>query len=196
MKFEYIGFRPIISQKGISFKQGKDDKYIYLPYAYELLDTVNSDYDVNKSHSYSIKIDKSNIDKLYKELLALNPNLKEDINSKLEEYKKQIEIKHNEIENRKNLSEIEKNIYLNNLKYMKDYRINRAKNKIFYYSAIYNIANLIRNKKIKKLDIPFNEKFWHTLKTLQGVLSAEKVNSNLTTYEKDGNIHLLFTTSL
>ncbi|WP_198305757.1 hypothetical protein [Arcobacter vandammei] len=196
MNFEYIGFRPVISQHGVSFKQGKNDKYIYLPYAYEIFDAVNSDYDVNKNHSYSVKIDETNIDKLYKALLSIKPNLDDDINSKLEEYKKHLKSKHNEIENREHMNDIERNIYLNNLDSMKLYRINRAKNKIFYYIAMYTIADLIRNKRIKKLDIPFNEKFWHTLKTLQGVLSAEKVSSNLTTYEKDGRINLLFTTNL
>ena len=196
MNFEYVGFRPVISQHGVSFKQGKDDKYIYLPYVYEIFDAVNSDYDANKNHSYSIKIDTSNIDKLYKSILSLNPSLDEDINSRLDLYKKHIQAKHEEIENREHMNEVEKNIYLNNLESMQTYRINRAKNKIFYYSAIYTIADIIRTKRIKKLDIPFNEKFWHVLKTLQGVLSSEKVSSNLTTYENNGSINLLFTTNL
>lgn len=196
MKFEYVGYKPIINQHGVSFKQGKDDKYIYLPFIYEILDAVNSDYDTNKNRSYSIKIDNSNIDKLYKQLLSLNPDLENKINLELEEYKKHIQNKYNEIENRHNMNEIEKYVYINNLKSMEMYRINRAKNKIFYYAAVYAIANLIKIKKIKKLEIPFNEKFWHTLKTLQGVLSAERVSCNLVTYEKDNSINLIFTTNL
>ena len=196
MKFEYVGYRPIISQLGISFKQGKDDKYIYLPYVYELFHVVNSSYETNKNHSNSIKIENSNIEKLYKEILAINQNLDSEIESKLDSYKKHIKAKYEELENRDHMNEIDKNIYLSNLKFMENYRINRAKNKIFYYISIYTIASIIREKKIKKLEIPFNEKFWHTLKTLQGVLSSEKVSNNLSTFEKNGQIYLLFTTNL
>ena len=35
MKFEYVGYRPVISHNGVTFKQ-EDDKFIYLPYAYEI----------------------------------------------------------------------------------------------------------------------------------------------------------------
>jgi hypothetical protein len=33
--------------------------------------------------------------------------------------------------------------------------------------------------KIKELDTPFNEKFWHILQTIEGKLSLHKVSSNL-----------------
>ena len=40
MKFEYVGYRPIISHHGITFKQGKDDKFVYFPYVYEILNAL------------------------------------------------------------------------------------------------------------------------------------------------------------
>ena len=43
MKFEYVGYRPIISHHGITFKQGKDDKFVYFPYVYEILNSLNQD---------------------------------------------------------------------------------------------------------------------------------------------------------
>ena len=196
MNFNYVGFRPVISQYGISYKQGKDDKYIYLPYVYEVLNAVDSDYEVQRNHSYSIKIDNSNVNKLYKKILELDPKLEDDINFKLENYKKNLEIKSLEIENRRNISKIEKDTYINNLNYKKTYRINRAKNKIFYYSAILSIANLIKHKKIKRLNIPFNEKIWHILKTLQGVLFSQKISTKLYTQEKNGIPILIFDINL
>lgn len=196
MKFEYVGFRPVISQFGVSFKQGKDDKYIYLPYAYEILESVKGDFTSNKKHSMSVKIDSSNIDKLFKEVEAIIPTLEKDINEKLDNYKKHIENKYNEIESREHLNSIDKSIYLSNLDAMKDYRINRAKNKIFYYFAIAAIAELIKENKIKKLNLPFSEQFWHVLKTLQGVLSSQKVNANIVTEESNNGFVLSFTTNL
>lgn len=37
---EYAGSKAMISQHGISFKQGKEDKFIYLPYVYEILNSI------------------------------------------------------------------------------------------------------------------------------------------------------------
>lgn len=196
MKFEYIGYRPIISQFGVCYKKGKNDKYVYLPYVYEILNAVSNEYDMEKNHTYTIKVDKSNISKLYNNLLGLNPKLDQEIIEKLENYKSNLEIKSNEIKDRKNFTQLEKDAYLNNLEYKKDYKINRAKNKIFYYTAVLAIANIIKHKKIKKLTIPFNGKFWHVLKTLQGVLSGEKVGTRLSITEKNGALVLIFTTSL
>ena len=196
MKFEYVGFKAQISHQGVYFKKGKDDKYIYLPFVYEILESINHNYDSNKSHSSNIKIDSSNIDKLYNKALNYYPNLAGDINKKLEEFKVKLDEEIEEIKNNKFLNELDKKAYISNLDIMRNYKIKRAKNKIFYYYCIYAIANNIKDKKLKELDIPFNEKFWHVLKTLQGVLSREKINSDIKAIYNDNNLRLKLTTSL
>ena len=50
-KIKYVGPRPIISQHGISYKDGKEDKYVYLVSALNLLHAIDHEY-INKS-SYS-----------------------------------------------------------------------------------------------------------------------------------------------
>ena len=92
--------------------------------------------------------------------------LKKSIEDKLKRYKKHLEEEKEDINSRPNLSDIEKNIFITNLDLMKNYRINRAKNKIFYYFAIATIAEVIKEKRIKELDIPYHNKFWHVLNTL------------------------------
>lgn len=196
MNFEYVGHRPVISQHGISFKKGKDDKYVYLPYAYEILDAINSDYESNKTHSSSIKIEKANIEKLFKVVETFYPTLAEDIETRLDTYKNQLEEKIEEIRKRETLNDVDKNIYLSNLESMNSYRINRAKNKIFYYFSIFTIVDVIKKNKIKKINLPFNEKFWHVLKTIQGVLASEKISSNIKAEQDSDGFVLKFTTSL
>ena len=185
MNFNYVGFRPVISQYGISYKQGKDDKYIYLPYVYEVLNAVDSDYEVQRNHSYSIKIDNSNANRLYKKILELDPKLEDDINFKLENYKKNLEIKSLEIENRRNISKIEKDTYINNLNYKKTYRINRAKNKIFYYSAILSIANLIKHKKIKSVGFLNKRHYSHKTEEIEKILNEKKTDLKIINEFKD-----------
>ena len=99
------------------------------------------------------------------------------------------------IENLENIIE-EKNIFLSKLDLMKNYRINRAKNKIFYYFVIATIVEIIKEKRIKEIDIPYHNKFWHVLNTIQGVLSSEKINSNIKAVYLDTKLELKFTTSL
>lgn len=197
MKFEYVGYRPVISHNGVTFKQGKDDKFIYLPYAYEILNALNHEYTTNKNkYSNSINLDNSNIDKLYKVVETYFPDIEKSIEDKLKKYKEHLEEERENIISRPHLSDIEKNIFLSNLDLMKNYRINRAKNKIFYYFAIATIAEVIKEKRIKELDIPYHNKFWHVLNTIQGVLSSEKINSNIKAVYLDTKLELKFTTSL
>ena len=197
MKFEYVGYRPVISHNGVTFKQGKDDKFIYLPYAYEILNALNHEYTTNKNkYSNSINLDNSNIDKLYKVVETYFPDIEKSIEDKLKKYKEHLEEERENIISRPHLSDIEKNIFLSNLDLMKNYRINRAKNKIFYYFVIATIVEIIKEKRIKEIDIPYHNKFWHVLNTIQGVLSSEKINSNIKAVYFDTKLELKFTTSL
>ena len=197
MKFEYVGYRPVISHNGVTFKQGKDDKFIYLPYAYEILNALNHEYTKNKNkYSNSINLDNSNIDKLYKVVETYFPDIEKSIEDKLKKYKEHLEEERENIISRPHLSDIEKNIFLSNLDLMKNYRINRAKNKIFYYFVIATIVEIIKEKRIKEIDIPYHNKFWHVLNTIQGVLSSEKINSNIKAVYLDTKLELKFTTSL
>ena len=76
MKFEYVGYRPIISHHGITFKQGKDDKFVYFPYVYEILNSLNHEYTTNKNrYSTSINLENASIDKLYKIVEKYFPTL-------------------------------------------------------------------------------------------------------------------------
>ena len=197
MKFEYVGYRPVISHNGVTFKQGKDDKFIYLPYAYEILNALNHDYTTNKNkYSNSINLDNSNIDKRYKVGETYFPDIEKSIEDKLKKYKEHLEEERENIISRPHLSDIEKNIFLSNLDLMKNYRLNRAKNKIFYYFVIATIVEIIKEKRIKEIDIPYHNKFWHVLNTIQGVLSSEKINSNIKAVYLDTKLELKFTTSL
>lgn len=196
MKLEYVGFRPVISQHGISFKQGKDDKYTYLPYVYEVIVALNHNYETDKKHSYNIKLDKTNIDKLISKVLESFPNLEEEIEKKLNLYKEHLKEEAEDIRNRHELNDVEKSIFLTNLALMKDYRIKRAKNKIFYYYSILAIVEIIKTQKIKEINLPFSEKFWHILKTLQGVLSSEKISSSIKTQYENSSLKLKFITSI
>ncbi|MCR1815471.1 hypothetical protein [Aliarcobacter butzleri] len=195
MKLEYAGFRPIISQHGISFKRGKDDKFIYLPFAYEILNALNNDYDSTKNHSHSIKIEELNMEKILKIISSIYSKIDTELDEKVKSYIKHLDEEEKEVENRTTLSDIEKNIYLENLKLMRTYKIQRAKNKIFYYYCVSAIVEIIKKNKIRKIDLPFNEKFWHILKSIQSKLQSHNISSTIKVDELEG-LKIKFTVNI
>lgn len=187
MKFKYTGHKAIVSQYGISFKKGKDDKYIFFPYAYQVLNALNNNYEINKKHSYAIKNEDLNIEKLIDIVFQYNPNLLIDIDNKVNDYIKKFDDEIVLIKQRTTLSDIEKNVFVANLESMREYKIQRAKNKIFYFYCIEAIVKIIINNKINLLDLPFNGLFLHVLKSVQNKLSNFKVASSLKIEDnKDG----------
>ena len=190
MKLEYAGLKPVITEHGISFKEGKDDKFSYFPFVFEVLNALDNNYESIKTHSHQIKIENFNFSQTINKLLAINPNIQVSIDKEIENYLIHLENEENEIKSRTNLSDIEKEIYLTNLKLMRDYKIQRATNKIFYFNCIETIVEIIKKNKIKKIDTIFNEKFWHILKTIQNRLLHYKLTSTLKTDENNGVLKL------
>lgn len=195
MKFEYTGCKPVISEHGISFKEGKDDRFLYLPFVYEIIDALNNNYEKNHNCSYDINMQTASIEKLYEKISTYSPNLDKELDEKIKEYMKYLDDETKEVEDRTTLNDISKSIYLENLKLMRDYRIKRAKNKIFYHYCIYIIAEIIKNSKIKEIDLPFNEKFWHILESIQSELKSHKILSDLKINEFEG-LKIIFTVNI
>lgn len=188
MKLEYAGLKPIISEHGISFKDGKEDKFKYLKYAIEILNSINHEHEKNRKYSHEIKDKKLKTNEIVDILKKFHPKLEETMKREIENYKLHLEDEIKEVENRTQLSPIEKETFISNLNLMKDYKIQRAKNKIFYFHCVDTIVETIIKYKIKEIDTPFNERFWHILQTLEGELSKFKISSRLELDNKSENI--------
>jgi len=174
MKIEYSGPKPIISQHGISFKEGKDDKYIYLKHSLQILKAISHEYNKNQNYSYYIKTDELSQDEMIDIVLKFHPQMQTILNMEVNSYAQYLRKEEDEVKDSHVLNEDEKKIYLNNLQIMEKYKIQRMKNKIFYHHIIETIKEQIFEHKIKKLTAPFNEKFWHVFQTLQGEMSSCK----------------------
>ena len=53
MKLKYMGLKPVISEHGISFKDGKEDKFVYLSFAIDILISINHTYEKDKKYSHN-----------------------------------------------------------------------------------------------------------------------------------------------
>lgn len=185
MKIEYAGLKPIISEHGISFKDGKEDKYKYLKYAIDILLAINHSYEAKRVYSHNLSNKRLSPNEILEVLLKFHPELEATMNKEIDSYLVHLDQEENDVRNRESLSDLEKNTYIKNLRIMRNYKIQRAKNKIFYMHCIDTIVETIIKYKIKEIDTPFSERFWHILQTIQGHLSSQKVSATLKTVNND-----------
>ena len=186
MKLEYAGLKPVINEHGVSFKDGKEDKFIYLSFAIDILNAIDHTYEQKKKYSHQLNTNTLSPNEILDVLLNFHPDLEEVMNKEIDSYTKHLNSEEEAVNNRTILSKIEKEIFIANLKLMRKYKTQRAKNKIFYFHCIETIVEVILKYKIKELDTPFNERFWHILQTIEGNLSAHKISSNLKMIEENG----------
>lgn len=168
MKIEYAGPRPMISQHGIQFKDGKEDKYVYLMISIQILQAINKNYDGHKSYSYDTSTKRFTDEEIHEILSSYDTTLENDVQKEELYYSSKIQDEINNIQDRDNLTSNEKSAWVNNLEIMKKYRIQRAINKIYYMHSIELIKKIIMRENIKEIDTPFYEKYWHVLQTIQG----------------------------
>lgn len=163
MKIEFAGSKPHIDERGISFKEGKEDKFIYIPYAIDLLKALEHDYTRNKKNSVQINHRNLSGDEILTILKKYYFNLEDTITQETKNYIIHLENEEKHVDSFKTLSQIEKDTFIANLKLMREYKIKRAINKILYFHCLDAIVDTIIKNKIKGIDTPFNRKFWHIL---------------------------------
>lgn len=174
MQLKYAGPKPMISEHGISFKDGKEDKYVYLIIAIQILTSIDHCDYTNDSFCYSNDTQRLNEDEMLKVILHYHPDIEKTMTKEINDYLVHLDEEIEDVKQHHLLSPIEKEVFVGNLQVMKEYKIQRAKNKIFYMHIIDTIVEVIKAKKIKKIQTPFYERFWHTLQTIQGHLSSTK----------------------
>ena len=181
MKIKYSGPRPFINHHGISFKDGKEDKYVYLMISLQILSAIDKNYDDHKSYSYDLNTKRLSDDEMFHIMTSYEPELEKIANDEAISYGLKLDEEIEDIEKNQTISSIEKYAWINNLKIMKDYRIQRAINKIYYMHSIDYIAEVIKREHIKEIDAPFYEKYWHVLQTIEGRFAHVKtpISTNL-----------------
>jgi hypothetical protein len=171
LKIKYMGPRAEISQHGVNYKKSREDKYVYLMVAAEILNMINHE---EKHYSYEKEAKPLTEDQIHDILRHHEAQLEEKVRDEEKRYELKIQAEIEQVKNKTYLGKIEKEVWIKNLKLMKDYRIQRAVNKIYYMHCINDIKNTILRKKIEEIDMPFNERFAHVLHTLQGALETDR----------------------
>lgn len=189
-KIRYSGPRPMISQYGIEFKEGKEDKYVYLTISIQILKAIDRNFAENKHYSYDLATKRVTDEEILNTMLKYEPSLVDSVEKEALLYEKKLDQEIEDIRNQNIISEIEKDVWIKNLEIMKDYRIQRAINKIFYIHSIHEIIEIIKREKIKEIDTPFYEKYWHVLKSIEGTINSQKgsLRASIVVENKNGAI--------
>jgi len=195
-KVEYVGPRVEISYHGITYRYAKEDKYVYLSSALELLQDIDNDYEKKPFYSHKC-INKPLIENdLHALLKRYEESIEECITEECRKYKliRLHEIEH--ILQLPHLTEIDKEIWIKNIEIMQKYRVQRAINKMYYMHTIQDIVQVIKHKNIKQIYVPFNKNFFHVLNTMKGALITGKpsLDAKVTEeYNKDNRMVLKLT---
>lgn len=190
MELKYVGPKPLISHTGIEFDTNKEDKYIYLHTALELVKALDHDYFENKVYTYNADTKKHSATDLLYELKPVCSNLNDLIDK--ENHHIEDEIQHNlqRAHESFTLNEEEKQVLTNNLELMHDYLVQRSINKSVYYCVINKLAELVKKDHIDYIIVPMTYLFVHVLHSVQGVLQKQKfpIDTNMEIYKKDNNL--------
>lgn len=190
-QLHYVGPRVEISNHGIIYKQSKEDKYIYLMAALEILKDIDNDYEKKPSYTHHFKHNKLEEKYLHTLLQHHENDLEECITEECKKYKQKIEQKIVYIQSIPHLTKIDKEVWIKNIEIMKDYKVQRAINKMYYIHCIQDIVHLIQHKRIKEVTVPFNKNFFHVLNTIKGALITGKPSLDarvIEEYDKNGNM--------
>jgi hypothetical protein len=165
-QLHYTGSKPIISQHGIFFKEGKEDKYIYLRTAIYLLLSIDKHYYEKYKGSPSEKLSDQEILEV---LQVYEPNLEQHLLEEKQKYEAHIEEMREHARSHP-LTEEERTAWINNIEIMRPYLIQREINKLYYIHCIKAIQEIIHEDQLKEIDINFSLKNWHILTSIAGNL--------------------------
>jgi len=190
MHLKYVGPKPLISHTGIEFDNNKEDKYVYLNIALQLIKALDHDYFENKTYSYNASTQRLSSDELESELNKYCKNLDTLEKDKQEEAQNEYEHQIQRAKENTVLDDESKEVLIKNIQLMKDYLIQRTINKAAYYCAVDLLADILKKDHIDYIIVPMFQKFAHVLHSVQGVLREQKfpMDTKLEIYEEDGKL--------
>jgi len=171
MELKYVGAKPNVSARGVSFDQSKPDRYTFLNAAVELLEALSFEPTADKKiYLYNVEGKERSGSELVEMLKkhCANPeeafaNLQEKTNVLIEKYTKRVE------EN-DNLSTDERRAWLGNIKIMRDYYLQYITNESAYACALNALADKIHKSHIEEVTVPLGRNHGLVLSHLVDVL--------------------------
>jgi len=186
IKLKYVGSRPKVSGKGVTFDQTKPDRYTFLNAAVELLEALSFEakegkkvylYDVKKKEYSSRKLTEL-LTKYCGDLDAIFNTREETTNALIKKYI-------NRVKKNEKLGKDERKAWLGNIKIMRDYYLQYVTNESVYECALNALADMIHSSHIDTVTFSLGRNHGLVLSHLVHVLRDHKPPYDATMRVKD-----------
>ena len=190
MRLKYVGPKALISETGIEFDNNKEDKYVYLHIALQIIKAIDHEYIEDRVYTYSADTQRLGNDELYETSKKYCDNIDAVIAEAELGSSAYVDDLLKRADENSVINEIEREVLKKNISLMRNYIIQRAVNKRVYYCVINTLAELLKRDNIDYIIAPMFQKFAHVFHTVQGVLINQRspINSNMEIYEEDGRL--------
>ncbi len=190
LNVQYMGPRVEVSNRGVVYRKSKEDKYVYLMSALEIL--KNIDNDAERKKLYGQHFESKAIEEVLHSILKCHESgVEEKVEEEECQYEQKMQHQIETIRNLPYLTDIDKEVWIKNIELVKGYRMQRAVNKRCYIHCIQNIIEVIKHNNIKEITTPFNRNFFHVLNSICGALITDKPSLDAKVLEdndKDNNM--------
>ncbi len=188
IKLKYVGAKPKVSGKGVTFDQTKPDRYTFLNAAVELLEALSFEVAENKKvYLYDIQKKEYNSRKLTELLKKHCGDLDAIFNSREEITKAMIKKYTDKVKKNDKIGKDERRAWLGNIKVMHDYYLQYVTNESAYECALNALAKKIHKSHIETITFPIGRNHGLVLSHLVDVLRDHKPPYDATLRVKDDN---------
>lgn len=189
MELKYVGAKPAVSARGVTFDQTKPDRYTFLNAAVELLEALSFEPTEDKKiYLYDVSGKERNSEELIELLKKHCANPQEAFDSLQEKTNALIEKYTNRVKENDRISADERRAWLGNIEIMRDYYLQYVTNESAYHCALNALADKIHKSHIEEVTFPLGRNHGLVLSHLVHVLRDHKppYDVTLSVEKKDG----------
>jgi len=175
MELKYVGAKPAVSARGVTFDQTKPDRYTFLNAAVELLEALSFEPTEDKKiYLYNVSGKERSGSELIEMLKKHCANPQEAFDSLQEKTNALIEKYTNRVKENDTLSADERRAWLGNIEIMRDYYLQYVTNESAYHCALNALADKIHKSHIEEVTFPLGRNHGLVLSHLVHVLRDHK----------------------
>ena len=175
IKLKYVGAKPKVSGKGVTFDQTKPDRYTFLNAAVELLEALSFELKKDKKvYLHDVQKKEYSSRKLTELLKKHCGDLDAVFESREETTKALIKKYTDKVKKNDRISKDERRAWLGNIKVMRDYYLQYVTNESAYECALNTLADMIHKSHIETINFPIGRNHGLVLGHLVDVLRDHK----------------------
>ncbi len=189
MELKYVGAKPMVSSRGVTFDQSRPDNYTFLNATVELLEALSFEpTEQNKLYLHNVGGKEYDGRELVDLLKKHCSNLDDVFATREEKTTQLIENLVNRVKENKTINDDERRAWLGNISIMRDYYLQFVTNESAYKCALNALANKIHKLHVTELSFPLGRNHGLVLSHLIQVLSDHKppYDAELSFEEKNG----------